>query len=398
MTVTVTADSELLALRHWSTRARALDLGSLVVTGLASVVYLITLVTNSGGLGGYLGILVTVVGVALARRYLWTGTFVVVLGSFTASVLGTDPVALWTIAVFTAFSAALRGKRGAVLGTLVGICLYVIVVFAEGEGFTNPIAFTAGAMALTAAAAGSALQTYLRLLQEKEQRRVEAIASREAETHQRIAEERVRIARDLHDVVGHEIAMLGIHLGVAEVSLTQSEESTRTALNAARASMQSVLLETQRILHVLRSTTPGASDSGEAGAPPPDFGRIPDLVSRYRDAGAEVHTDLCPTPTGLDPAVSAAAYRIVQESLTNAQRHGGGPVTLSTGVAGSLLTVTVTNAHPAGTVAEKVAGRRGLGLIGMRERAQSAGGSLEIQNSDTTFRVRAVLSINGSRI
>ena len=378
--------------RTWSRPARLLDIGSLVVTAVASVTYLTILLIHGGDLGGYLGIAVTVLGVALTRKYLWAGAFVVVLASYASTFLGTDPIYSWTIAVFTAFSVALRGRRGALLGAIMGAGVFFAVVLAEDQGYNNPTAFVALAMSFTAAASGSALRSYGRYQHELEQRMRDAIASREAETNQRVVQERLRIARDLHDVVGHEIAMLGIQLGVAEVNLPGGAESSRSALLSARESVQSVLLETQRILHVLR--TDGVDDT-DGGLPTPGFARIGDLVARYRDVGVDVTAELCATPEGLDPAVSTAAYRILQEALTNSQRHGRGAVGVSAVADGQLLTVTVSNEKADGPPADRP---RGFGLVGMRERAQSAGGRLEIADTDRSFRVTAVLRIDGGTL
>jgi len=375
----------------WSRRARLLDAGSIAVTALASLTYLIALFLNGGDLGGYLGILVTVTGVALTRRYLWVGALVVVLGSYTTMFLGTDPVYGWTIAVFTAFSVALRGRRGALLGVIVGVGVYFAVVLAENQGFGNPNAFVALATSFTAAATGSALRSYGRYQHELEQRTLEAIAGREAETHQRVAEERLRIARDLHDVVGHEVAMLGIQLGVAEVNLPTGAAGSRAALDAARDSVQAVLLETQRILRVLRTD----ADAPEGSLPAPDYAGIADLVDRYRDAGVTVDAELAAEPTAIDPTVSTAAYRIVQEALTNSQRHGTGAARVSTDIDGGTLTLRVSNARAARPPADAP---RGFGLVGMRERATSAGGRLEIGGDDREFRLTAVLPVDGATL
>ena len=389
------------AARIWARRSRKLDVTSFVISLLAVAAYLSALIAQDGSVGGFLGIGIACVGVLLSRKYLWVGSGLVVLAGLTSAVLGTDPIAIWTIGVFTAFSVALRSRNGAILGSSIGVGMFFSLAIAEHRGLLNEVAFLAIATSFTAAAAGSALRSYQRYLQESEERALEAIAWRDAETHQRIAEERVRIARDLHDVVGHEIAVMGIHLGVIEVNVDASNTAAHTAIDSARRSVQSVLLETQRILRVLR-TDESEADALDGSLPTADFGRIGDLVERFRDAGVTVNAQLCETPPALDPTVSTAAYRLVQESLTNAQKYGVGAVSLRTEIINRMLVITTTNdvaplaATPHKNPAEPR--RHGFGLVGMRERALSAGGQLDINNTPTTFRVTAKLNLDGSSI
>jgi signal transduction histidine kinase len=204
------------------------------------------------------------------------------------------------------------------------------------------------------------------------------------------------------------VAVLGIHLGVAEVNLPSDASVARESLHSARTSVQSVLLETQRILHVLRSDSTGGPDSGAGLRPAPDFSRIPDLIESCRNAGVDVRADLAPAPAALDPEVSTAAFRIVQEALTNSQRHGSEPVSLTTTVADSVLTITVSNpktlrtakiASPTqGRPGVAPAARRGYGLVGMRERAASAGGKLVAEDREDLFQVTATLRVDGGRL
>jgi signal transduction histidine kinase len=387
-------------------RSRLLDLSSLVITAVAALTYLVSLMLGPAAfaVGGYIGLTVTLVGVAVTRRNLWAGSIIVVLGGLTSAFLGTDPIAIWTLGAFTAFSVALRGRRGVLLGALIALGMYSAVVVVENEGYTSSVAIAAFASCLTFAAAGSALRSYGRYLEESERLAMETIASREAESHQKIAEERLRIARDLHDMVGHEVAVLGIHLGVIEVNTPTANTAARTALDSARSSVQSVLLETQRILEVLRSVD-SDSDPLEENSPSADFSRIDELVDRYRRAGVDIDARLASPPPVMDPTVSTAAYRLVQELLTNSQKHGTGPVTVRTEIEGPTLIVSTSNdvlREPAGKKTDNadagITRRRGLGLVGMRERAHSAGGRLDVDQSGETFTVTATFNLDGSVI
>ncbi|TFC20356.1 histidine kinase [Cryobacterium glucosi] len=398
---------ELAAYRpRWYRNPRTLDLAAVAVTLVAAATEFSVPLANGTSLFGYLPLTVSLLGVLVSRRYPWTGIVIVTLTPLLAATVAWDPLITWNIAVFTAFSVTLRALPGVWVGLLVGPTLYFAAVMYNGIGFGSPTAFTAFAFGFMAAAAGSAVRSHDRYRNELEQRTLDALAARDTEANGRVTEERLRIARDLHDVIGHEVAVLGIHLGVAEVNLPSDAAVARESLHSARTSVQSVLLETQRILHVLRSDTTEGRDSGVGLRPAPDFSGIPDLIESCRNAGVDVRADLTQAPAALDPEVSTAAFRIVQEALTNSQRHGSGPVTLSTTLSRAVLTITVSNpktvrtakiASPARTGAD-LAPRRGHGLVGMRERAASAGGKLVVEDRDDLFHVTATLRVDGGRI
>ncbi|NQX12573.1 histidine kinase [Microbacteriaceae bacterium VKM Ac-2855] len=393
--------------RSSTRRIRWLDLTALAVTVTASATALVALIINGfavgagtvPGIGGYVSLIVALLGVAIVRDLLptriaedrtrlWVGTVVLAFGPISSTALGTDPLVPWNLAVFTGFSIALRGLSGPLVGAVLGLVSYAAIAVFEDRGWVNPTAGVALAVSFAFASAGAALRSYAQFQQEVESRALEAIAVRDADAHRRVAEERLSIARDLHDVVGHEIAVLGIHLGVAEVNLPDAAHASRTSLEQARTSVQAVLYETQRVLRVLRSD----SDPGDS-APTPDFARIPALIESYRAAGVVVEAELIDPPAGLDPEVSTAAYRIAQEALTNAQRHGTGPASVTVSAERGLLTIIVSNSCDTA----RAPGRRGFGLIGMRERAHSAGGTLRIDETDRDYRVVAQLRLEGRR-
>lgn len=384
----------------WTRRGRYLDIGSLVVSLVALTIEGVLFTLGDGGIGDVIGLTVSLLGVLIVhsrigprsetRARLWFGTAAIVLAPMVATTLSGSPLVTWTVAVFTAFSIALRGLPGLLVGVVVGSGVYVAIIYADGLGAVDPTAFVALTSAFTAAATGSALRSYARFQNEAEQRTRDAIASRDAAANQRIVQERLRIARDLHDLVGHEIAVLNIHLGVAEVNLPGEAAASRTALVAARSSVQSVLSETQRILHVLRT-----DDADDAGAPAADFSRIPDLLTNYRNAGVDVRAHLGAVPERIDPEVSTAAYRVIQEALTNAQRHGVGPVTIDVAATAREITITTANAK---RLPVSPSTRRGYGLVGMRERVSSAGGRLEIHDTEHDFTAVATLRLDGSTL
>jgi signal transduction histidine kinase len=117
------------------------------------------------------------------------------------------------------------------------------------------------------------------------------------------------------------------------------------------------------------------------------------LVEEFRQAGMDVTASIAEEPAGIDPEVSAAAYRVVQEALVNARKHGTGIVRLAVTVARGNVHIEAVNRRSLDTSDEQTAG--GYGLIGMRERAASAGGRIDIDSDDALFTLRAVLPVRG---
>ncbi|MEU5819903.1 histidine kinase [Streptomyces sp. NPDC047803] len=203
--------------------------------------------------------------------------------------------------------------------------------------------------------------------------------TREEEAARRVAEERLRIARDLHDLLAHSITLIGVQTSVASHILTVDPQ--RLDRRAVAASLDDIAetcrearAELRTTLQVLRGT---GQEGGEADpdGPLPDLAALPGLVRAAEAAGARVDLDTGVPAGRLPPAIGAAAYRIVQESLTNAVRHAGAGVRVRVVVepAGGALRVTVTDD---GTGPVDDGSAPGFGILGMRERARSTGGTL----------------------
>ncbi|GDY52458.1 hypothetical protein SVIO_030810 [Streptomyces violaceusniger] len=207
-----------------------------------------------------------------------------------------------------------------------------------------------------------------------------------------MTEERLRIARDLHDVIGHQVAMLSLHLGAAEVGLPEDAESSRQALVSARSSARTVVVETQRILALLRLE--GATSGDEALRPTPSLSGLEGLIASFESIGLDVQPSI-DIPAGfVEPSVGVTVYRVVQEALTNAYRHGEGTATVEVRERDGRICVTVENRvgpSPRGSHAGS-----GLGLVGMRERVESSSGRLTIDSDDGRFRVHAEFSPLGA--
>jgi signal transduction histidine kinase len=209
---------------------------------------------------------------------------------------------------------------------------------------------------------------------------------REAQTRSAIVEERMRIAREVHDVVGHSLVAITLQARAGLRRLLRSPERTGQALREIETLASRALEETRMAVATIRSGT-----DVTAVHPQPTLADLPDLVESMRDSELDVHLVVDPAASELAAHLQSAAYRIVQESLSNAAKHAR-PARTDVRIthAGEVLTVEVTddsaNAAPA-------AGD-GSGLRGMRERAEQLGGSLEAGPApDRGWRVRARLPV-----
>jgi signal transduction histidine kinase len=180
------------------------------------------------------------------------------------------------------------------------------------------------------------------------------------------AEERNRIAAEVHDVVGHALTVSLLHIAGARLALDEEPEEARRSLGEAERLTRDSLEEVRASVGLMRTDVPGTM------APLPDARAIPELVESFRRAGSVVELDVAGELGALGPARGLAAYRIVQEALTNATRHAPGePVSVEISVDRSQTTVAVRND---GTVDPSPAA--GSGLRGMRDRAEGVGGRL----------------------
>ena len=337
-----------------------------------------------------LSIAATLVGGLVSRRLPQAGVLVAAAGTLATAAVGWLPIAEWTIVVFALVVVTLRGQRPLPLAAVAAAAVYLAEVLNTGHW-----ASIDSLAAVTAVAAGATFGTALALHQQfwesLERRADDAVATREIEAERRVAEERLRIARDLHDIVGHQVAVLSMQLGAIEVA-TRGDPAVRADLDAARSSVKGVLLETQRILDVLRAGK-GEADGLE---PSPGIGRISELVASQEAMGLHIDATIDPGVDELDAGVDLTAYRIVQEGLTNARRHGAGTATLSLVIADRRVTIDLANPVADRPGVEPIGS--GYGLVGMRERVASAGGTLTAAREGDRFTVHAVLAVDGGAI
>jgi signal transduction histidine kinase len=203
-------------------------------------------------------------------------------------------------------------------------------------------------------------------------------ARADAEAAQRIDEERLRIARELHDVVAHTMSTINVQATAAAMVLTERPDAAADALQAIRTASKNGLRELRAILNVLRQ-----ADDAEPTAPAPSLAQVNALIEGAGQAGLPTTLSVTGAPAGLPAGVDLAAYRIIQESLTNAIRHAG-PATATVALtyrSGRLLIeVTDTGRGPAAAGVRDLGSAgaaQGHGLVGMRERAAAAGGTFQ---------------------
>jgi signal transduction histidine kinase len=210
---------------------------------------------------------------------------------------------------------------------------------------------------------------------------------RERAEHAAVAEERGRIARELHDVVAHGVSVIAIQADAAEAALDRDPELARTPLRTIRRSAKEAMEEMRRLLDVLRED----GDGGEL-LPQPGLGLLPELVEHARGAGVDVTLAVDGEPRPLAPGLDLSAYRIVQEGLTNVRKHAAGaPARVTVTWAPRELGLEVRDAG-AGGDAHAINGTGGHGLVGMRERVRVHGGELHAgPEPDGGFAVRARL-------
>jgi signal transduction histidine kinase len=215
-----------------------------------------------------------------------------------------------------------------------------------------------------------------------------AALEREREANARVAaaEERARIARELHDILSHSVSVMVVQAGAERMALGSGRAATSDALEAIEKTGRQALAEMRRLLGMLR-----AEGERPAHAPQPTLAELEQLVSQVRDAGLPVELQVEGQPTSLPPGVAVSAYRIVQEALTNVLKHAG-PARARVVVRyeqGELELEIADDGHNAG---ESASG--GHGLVGMRERVALYGGELDAgARNGGGFVVRARLPI-----
>jgi signal transduction histidine kinase len=240
------------------------------------------------------------------------------------------------------------------------------------------------------ATAGDAVRSRRAFIHAIRERAERAERTREEEARRRVAEERLRIARDLHDVVAHHIALVNVQAGVAAHVMDRRPDQAKEALAHVREASRSALNELRATVGLLRQS----GDPEAPTEPAPGLDRLDELVGTFRSAGLHVEVARADNGTTLPAAVDLAAYRVIQEALTNVQKHAGAQAKAEVSVVrvGTDIEITVLDDGSGEDTGPEAGG--GHGLLGMRERVTALRGTLTTgPRYGGGFRVHAILPV-----
>lgn len=281
-----------------------------------------------------------------------------------------------------------RPWRSAAIGMVSAAAVVAAQIVASGPGVASPPAAASHAGVAVWLAAALVLGHLVKGRRVQEVRLAERL--REEHAERRVTDERLRLARELHDVVSHSIGVINVQAGVAEHLLDQQPEHAREALRSIKVTSKEALRDLRGILGVLRHL-----DEAEPREPTPGLEELDVLVNTTMQAGLPVRVTVSGDQRSLPPAVDLTAYRVVQESLTNALRHAG-PATATIEVVYGRDTVSVEVSDDGRGAAPPNGGTigSGNGLRGLRERVKALGGELEAGPGEQQgFRVAARLPL-----
>lgn len=320
--------------------------------------------------------------------------------------------------VIAVFSAMARGRRApAIAGVVVYLAGFVALGVVPGEVEREALLSVPVWLAATLLA-GEGARNRRAFFAEAHRRATEAERTREEEERRRAGEERIRVAREVHDVVSHSIAMINVQAGVAAHLLDSDPEQARTALVAIRDASRDALRDLRTTLGVLRDVDGAVDDR----TPTPGLSRLDELVERTRAAGLDVAVVTTGAARPLPAGADVAAYRIVQEAVSNVLRHAdASTVTITIGYGTDTLTVEIdddgvgeTRRPPPATPDPSPLARRttlsiapldepapstegGNGIRGMHERAAALGGTVQTGAAPGGgFRVNARLPLEAA--
>ncbi|WP_410617902.1 sensor histidine kinase [Amycolatopsis sp. cmx-8-4] len=207
----------------------------------------------------------------------------------------------------------------------------------------------------------------------------------EAAVRRAVTEERTTIARDLHDVISHHVSAIGVHAGAARLGLPEGDSPVRKSLGAVESASRSAMADLRRLLDLLHA---------ETGAAQPGLDNLDELVETVRAAGLPTRLTLLGEPRELAGSLDVALYRIAQEGLTNALRHGVGPVEVELNHGRTEIVLTVTNGLRPGRTSRGEHAHRGL--AGIRQRVTLFGGQVAYGENGTQWQLRTTFPVEST--
>jgi signal transduction histidine kinase len=302
--------------------------------------------------------------------------------------LPSEPLFALLVLLYSAAVYTRRDRQPIVLAVLLALLASefgLLIAGVKGVGNAVP-----GVLVIALAyVVGRALRGRHTLAESLERRTLELEADRDLRAAEAVAQERDRIARELHDVIAHSVSVIVVQAGAGERLLGADPAGARDAFVLIRQAGGQALEELRRMLGLLREGEYLVGDE-----PQPSLERLDSLVEQVRAAGLPVSCDVAGTSRPLPPGVGLAAYRIVQEALTNVRKHAGPGATASVTVryAPAELELAITDNGPGGARSPGP----GHGLVGMRERVALYGGRLHVGALDGGgFEVRAWIPLVG---
>lgn len=311
-----------------------------------------------------------------------------------AAQTGTFAPGIVLAASIAMFAIAYRSPRRTTI-VAGGAAILAIVLLSSLSGLgglLDPRIVQLAATIAFATAAGDASRSRREFIRAMTERAVRAEQARDSEAKRRVTEERLRIARDLHDAVAHQISVISLNAGVATSAMDTRPEKAKEALGSIRTAARMVLGEIGDLLAVLRAD--GDASVTDA-APQPGLARLDALVRQFGEADLSVHVRVDGDLGRVTGAVDLVAYRVIQEGLTNAHKHGADHrAHVLIDVQDEYARIVVTNPvlpaphHPPD--AERLGGH---GLTGLRERVGSIRGTAETAQTSGGFRLAATLPL-----
>ena len=296
---------------------------------------------------------------------------VMVVGSLLVSLTEHYIGLLSVLILFSLYSLAAHGRRrDGLVGLGVGVICFVGLALLDVPDLGTSVLLQSLALLVAAWALGDAIRS------RRQAQREQLVAA--------VTEERLRIARDLHDVVAHSMSLIAVQAGVGAHVIRADPEAAEQSLEVIADTSRKALEQTRSMLGMLRETT-------EDGTRPPTqgLGDLAALVDDVRRSGLDVELVQHGTADGADAAVSLTAYRVVQESLTNVIKHSAAEkAQVTVAATNRSLDIEVTDPGPARPSGGE---RSGHGLMGLDERVRLVGGVLESGSNGDGFRVHAVL-------
>jgi signal transduction histidine kinase len=296
-------------------------------------------------------------------------------------------VALYTVTA----TAGSRQRTVAIAGGALLYAIFIALVFKPDAGSTPRQIVAAATLLGLGIAIGEAVRSHRALLGAMRERAERAEREQELQTRREVDEERLRIARDVHDLVAHNIATISTQASVGAHIGRDDPVRAVEALDSINLVSTRALEDLRRALGVVRD-----ANGRDPTAPAPSVHEVSALVEQARDAGLSVELTLEGSSVALAPALQIAVYRIVQEALTNVMRHArGAHAAVRIISAPTQVDVEIVNDATGRATSASVAGSNS-GLVGMRERAESVGGVFEAAaTARGGFRVHATLPLDG---